>query len=96
MMNATGWNELYQGQLASAVYTMYESYFAGWLVVILFLTFQTMLYIKTQNINLCWLTGLFFVALFIGANVIKALSIQLIGLILVLELAGILYFVFFK
>jgi len=94
-INATGWNELYKGDLIGAVYHLYDgaSYFGGWAVVILFVVFQVMLYLKTRNLNLCWITGLFFASLFALSGFLPSISLQIIFLLLVLEGAGVLYFV---
>ena len=94
--NATGWSELYNGDIVQAVYVMFDTAFAGWAVVILFFVFQVMLYLKTRNPTLSWVTGLFFVSLFAISQFVKPLSLGIISLLILLELAGILYFIFFK
>jgi len=94
--NATGWNELYSGNMISAAYTMYNAAFANWFVAILFFVYQFMLFMKTRNVTLCWVTGLFFAALYAVSVFVKAISIQAIFLLLVFELAGILYMLLWK
>lgn len=93
-----GWDELFNADLLGAAYTMYDFAFNGWTVFILFLTFQFMLYMKTQNVNLMWVTGLLFTAMFAISTVpfVKPIAIQFMFIIVVLELAGILYFLIFK
>ena len=94
--NATGWNELYSGNMISAAYTMYNVAFANWFVAILFFVYQFMLFMKTRNATLCWVTGLFFAALYAVSVFVKSISIQAIFLLLVFELAGILYMLLWK
>ena len=70
--NVTGWSQLMDGNLILAAYTMYDAsnVFAGWLVVILFFVYQFMLLMKTRNLTLSWVTGLFFVSLYITSSFI--------------------------
>ena len=102
VVNATGWTELMAGHMISASFAMYNEAFAGWTVAFLFIVYQLMLYMKTRNLTLCWVTGLFFASLYGFAKLtevvywIKPMSMQVIFVILVLELAGILYMWFFK
>src|SRR6056297_1111490 len=103
-MNATGWNQLFDGNMVNAAFVMYNTAFAGWLVAILFIVYQFMLILKTKNMTLAWVTGLFFAALYASSTilagstnpVLKAASLKIIFVILVFELAGILYFWLFK
>lgn len=89
--NATGWTELMNGTMITAVFTMYDLNFVNWTVAILFFIYQLMLYLKTRNPVMCWVTGLFFAALYIASEYVKTMSIQIIFVLLVFELAGILY-----
>jgi len=82
--------------MISAAYTMYNAAFANWFVAILFFVYQFMLFMKTRNVTLCWVTGLFFAALYAVSVFVKAISIQAIFLLLVFELAGILYMLLWK
>ncbi len=94
--NATGWTELYDGNLVGAAFTMYDTAFAGWTIAILFIVYQFMLLLKTQNLTLAWITGVIFVSLYLTSTFIQAISSQVIFVILVMELAGIFYFLFWK
>lgn len=94
--NATGWNFLYDGQLIKAAFTLFDTALVGWSVAILFLVYQFMLYMKTRNLPLTFSTSLVFVVIFAGATFIKPISMQLIFVLLILELGGILYMVFWK
>ena len=94
--NVTGWSELMDGDMIGSVYSMYNTALIGWPVFILFITFQFMLYLKTRNLNLCWVTGMFFASLYAVSAFVEAVSIQFMFLLLVLELGGILYMLLFK
>ncbi len=96
-----GWNELLDGNLVNAVYVMYDNAFAvgsttGWFIAMLFLLFQSGLYMKTRNPNIVWISGMLFLSLFIRSNFIASTSLGIMSLILLIELAGIMYFVLFK
>ena len=91
-----GWGELFSGDLVGAAYTMYDAAFANWVVAILFIVYQFILYTKTKNLNLTWITGLFFLALYAASHYVKEASVQIMFLISVFELAGILYLLIFK
>ena len=98
MVNATGWSQLMDGNMILAAYTMYDASnaFAGWFVVILFFVYQFMLLMKTRNLTLSWITGLFFVSLYISSSFVKATTVPLMFILLAFELAGILYFIIWK
>jgi len=96
-VNATGWSQLYDdGNLAAAAFAMYDTAFVGWVVAILFIVYQFMLILKTKNMTLAWITGAIFVSLYLTGTFVKTISAQVIFVILVMELAGILYFLFWK
>lgn len=98
--NVTGWSELMQGNLFGAVFNVYDTAVSGWSVFGLFVVFQAVLYIKTRNAVLMWITGVLFAAMYATTVYIDVIlnrnSIMYIFAILILELAGILYFTFFK
>lgn len=101
MANATGWSELFDGRIITAVFTMFDAAFLGWTVAILFMVYQVMLYLKTRNVTICWVTGLFFASLYVAStevvsSYLRIESVQIIFLILVFELAGILYMLIWK
>ena len=98
-VNATGWTELMNGSLLGAAYALYEAPvggFNGWAVVILFFVYQFMLLVKTRNLTLSWVTGLFFASLFAASSDIKAYSLQIMFVLLVFELAGIMFLLLFR
>ena len=95
-VNATGWTELINGHMVSAVYTMFDTAFGsiGLVVVILFLVYQIMLYMKTKNITITWVMGIFFMSLYGLSTFVETFSKSLIFVILVLELSGIFILLF--
>jgi len=96
-VNATGWNLLYNGNLATAAVTLFNQATAGWAVVVLFLVYQFMLYIKTRNLPLMFTTGSIFVAMFATATTfVKQSSLSIMFLLLAVEFAGVLYLAFWK
>lgn len=96
-VDTVGWTELMNGSMISSVYTMYDTAFGsmGMVVVILFFVYQLMLYWKTKNVNLMWIVGIMFASLYATSIYVEQFSVQIIFLILVFELAGILYNVLF-
>lgn len=95
-INATGWNELMDANLIGAAFVMYDAAFANWTVAILFFVYQFMLILKTRNLTLSWMTGIFFASMYAVSIFVHVISIQIIFLLLVFELAGILYLWMFK
>ena len=93
VMNATGWTQMMDGNLVSAAFTMYDAAFVGWTVGILFFVYELMLLIKTRNLPLAFITGMFFASMYITSTFqfVKPISSQIIFVLLVFELAGILY-----
>ena len=94
--NATGWTQLIDGQMISAVFTMFDTAFLSWTVALLFIVYQFMLFLKTKNTALCWVTGIFFASLYAASTFVKTMSIQIIFVILVFELGIILYTLIWK
>jgi len=94
--NATGWTNLTDGNMVTAVLVMYDAAFLGWTVAMLFIIYQIMLFLKTRNPLICWITGIFFTAMFAASRFVPTMSIQIMFLILVFELAIILFIIFWK
>lgn len=96
--NATGWNELLDGKIVQAVYNAYNIPLGsiGIPVLVLFFVYQIMLYAKTRNVALTWLTGVLFVSMYGLSIYVESLSLQLMFFLLVIELAGILYMALFN
>ena len=96
-VNATGWSELYDdGDLIGAAFTMYDTAFLGWTVAILFFIYQFMLLLKAQNLMINFVTGVMFASLYLTGILVTSISTQVIYTILVIELGGILYYLFWK
>ena len=92
--NATsvcGWAELFNGNPILASFTMFDASMVGWTIAILFIVYQFMLFLKARNLALNFITGVFFLSLFASATFIKAISLQIMFVILVLEMAGLIY-----
>ena len=94
-VNATGWAQLIDGNLIQAAYTMYTFEVGGWVVGILFLLFQFMLYLKTRNLTVCVVTTFMFCMLVFGAGEMNTYlpywSQVIIVTTLIIEVAGIIY-----
>lgn len=91
MVNATGWNELMNGDIVYAVFLMFDIATMYWFTAILFFVFQYVLYVKAKNLTLNFVLGLFFASLYATSIFVKAVSVQFIFIILALELAGIIF-----
>jgi len=92
--NATGWTQLYDGNIVGAAWVMFNNAWAGWVIAILFVVFQLILYLKTRNPMLYWITGM--VILLVTSTYIIATVFWVIFGILVFELVAILYTIFWK
>jgi hypothetical protein len=99
-----GWDEMFNGNIITASFVMFDDAFAGWTIAILFFVYQFTLLLKTRNLTISWVSGVLFAAMFVGAKAISAvgspffkpISGQIIFVILVLELGAILYLWLFK
>jgi len=96
MTDVTGWSELLEGKLFSAVFKMFDGVFNGWFVAIIFFMFQTLLYIKTKNITLTWVCGLLFASLYASSILLNEFTNYILFLTLSVQLAGILLMLFIK
>lgn len=94
--NATGWVNLTNGALIAAAFELFDTALAGWTVGILFFIFQFMLILKARNLTLNFITGIFFASLYLTSTFVTAGSAQIIFVMLVFELAGILYLLIWK
>jgi len=94
--NVTGWNELMDGKVIKSAFVMLDSNFIGWFIPIIFFTFQAMLYIKTRNVTITWVTGLFFASLYASTAFMNDYTNFILFVTLIIQLAGILFLVFYK
>jgi len=95
-VNATGWNFLMNAEPVQAVFAMYDASLYNWTIAILFIVYQFMLLMKTRNLTLSFVMGMFFVSLYASTIFVKAASTQIMGLILIFEFGGILYYLLLK
>ena len=94
--NVTGWNELMQGKIVGSAFNMFDTAFGGWFVAILFFTFQTLLYMKTKNTTITWVSGLMFASLYAASAFMNAETNYILFITLALQLAGVIYMIFTK
>jgi hypothetical protein len=100
--NTTGWSELISGNIIKAPFIMYDTALMGWTIAILFLIHQGMMYMKSRNLTLNFIMGIFFMSMYLSAQAISLFPIvqpyskNVMFLILVIELAGILYYAFWR
>lgn len=94
--NTKLYDYLLDGKLAEASFYLYDDIFQGMFIGVLFLTVQTLLYLKTKSALLCWAAGVFIFAATYFTNLFDGVIVGIIGILLLLELTGILYYTFFK
>jgi hypothetical protein len=94
--NVTGWNELMNGNLIKSAFTMYDTSLNGWFVGIMFFTFQALLYMKTKNVTLTWISGLMFASLYASSVFMNTETNYILFITLALQLTGVIYMVFTK
>jgi len=92
--NVTGWNELMNGKVIDSVFTMFDASFVGWFIPILFFTFQALLYMKTKNVTITWVSGLLFASLYAVSAFVNDASKYILFITLVIQLAGVFYMIF--
>jgi hypothetical protein len=92
--NVTGWNEITQGKLIEGVFTMFDSSFSGWFVPIVFFSFQILLYMKTKNLTLTWVSGLMFASLYASTAFMNDASNYILFITLSVQLAGVIMLMF--
>lgn len=94
--NVTGWNELMDGKLIKSAFTMFDTSLAGWFVPLIFFTFQIMLYMKTKNVTMTWVSGLLFASLYASTLFMNEMSQYILFILLSVQLAGVLYMMITK
>ena len=98
--NTTGWTELLDANVLSASFLMYDTLLVGWTVTLLFLLHQIILFMKAKNPTLNFVIGSLFVSIYIAAEqitsytIINPAALTFMFLILVVELAMLLYTTF--
>lgn len=97
--NVTGWSELMDADVVGASFTMFDTAFGGLIVALLFFLFHIMLWYKTKNFGLCFVTSMIFLSVFLTTglyNVVHPATWGIIFVVVAFELGGIFYSVFFK
>lgn len=96
-MNVTGWNELINGQVVSAVFTAFDKPIAGggYLLLGFFIVISAVLLLKT-NIELTFIIGLIFLGVFSTTDWINVWAKYFIIGILIVEFGAVLFKTFFK
>jgi hypothetical protein len=100
--NATevcGWNELNNAHIVQSAFVMFDTAFMGWTIVILFLVYQLMVFIKTRTLSATWAIGALFLSMYYGASklsstgfaFVKPITGQVLLVVLCIEFAGIIY-----
>lgn len=96
-MNVSGYGQLIEGHPIQGVYTMFNEAFrhssanVGWFIIILFVCFEVMLYIKTENSKLTVACAFVFLALYGLSSFVEQASLSIMMLMCILLLAGIMY-----
>ena len=65
-------------------------------IILLFFVYQLMLFVKTRNLLLCFVTTAIFMGLFATSILVKTYTMPIIFFLLVIEFAGILYMLIWK
>ena len=97
--NVTGWTQLMDADVVGASFTMFDTAFGGLVVAFLFLIFHIMLWYKTKNLGICFVTTMIFVSVFFTTglnNIVHPYTYGIIFIIVAFELGGIFYSTFFK
>lgn len=94
MTNVTGWDYLIAGRVIMASRLMYEYYWGDWFITLLFIMFKIILYFSTKSLTLSFISSLLFLS--VMSSYIDAQAFGLIIVIMVFELAGVLYGAFWK
>lgn len=83
MVNATGWAELFDGNMILASYVMYTDAMGSFFLTILYVLFIGLLYYKTRSpasiiIATTFLLGTFITTTFVDINVVFVMSTILV------------------
>lgn len=89
--NTTGWTNLTNGHVISAVYQMYDVAMYGWTIAIIFFVFQFILSVKTKSLTLTFVSGIFFVAMYGLSQFVHSATVHLMFVTLVFQLSALIY-----
>ena len=94
MNNVTGWNEMMDGNLVKASFTMFDAAVGGWFVTIIFFAYLALLMYKTKSASAVTIGGILFVGLY--TSYLKVISMPIIVMIIGLTLAAIIFYFYNK
>lgn len=89
MNNVTGWNELFNGNVVTAAYTMFNESLNGWFLSILFFVMLGAIFLKTKSVGAVSVAGLLFLGIYV--SVLKAVTMPIIFMILGFALAVLIF-----
>ena len=94
--NATGWAELYDGQLWNSAFVMFNTALGGAFVFILYFAFQAMLFYKTRNPTIMFIVGVIFTYMAITLTLVPGGWVWYLFGLIVLQFAWMIYAIFWK
>lgn len=94
MTNVTGWNEFVNGSLVEASYKVYNAAWGGHILLAVWVVLSASLFMKTKNPTLTFSAGL--ISFLVFYQFLSTLAVSIIVLVLILELSGTLYSIFWK
>lgn len=94
MNNVTGWNEMMDGNLIKASYTMFNAALSGWFVTLIFFIYLGLLMYKTKSASAVAIGGILFVGLY--TSYLKVISMPIIVMIIGLTIAGTIFYFYTK
>jgi len=90
MNNVTGWNELYDGNIVKAAYTMFDAALGGWFITLIFMVYLSLLMFKTKSASAVFVGSLLFVGLYV-AN-LKTITLPIIVMASSGALASVIFY----
>ena len=81
--HSVGWEQLINVSLVGAAYSVYnEAFFSnGFIIVVLFMVFNIMLYLKTKNIELMFIIGALFTSIYATSSFKTSFALKIIFII---------------
>jgi len=93
MANVSGWNELMNDtNLVKAAYTMFNDAMYGNVIMLMWVAFSSVIYMKTRNIGLTFFLGMLSFSVFYG--MLTPLSVTIMTVCLIFELGIAIYQIF--
>jgi len=100
MVNAAGWDLLFNGSMVNAAYAMYDAAlpasYSGWFILMLFFTFHVLAWLKTKKVESAFFIGVIFFAMYMGgkygtAFILPGWIIPIMIIVLVFEIGVMIY-----